>query len=145
MRPASRPERPGAAARRRGHVRDGSSRLSTPEAESVALFSYGTLQQPNVQLATFGRQLAGKPDALLGYGLVPVAITDPHVLATSGLARHAIARLTQAATAPIPGVVFSITPAELAAADRYEVGDYKRVAVVLRSGARAFVYVSAAD
>ena len=119
--------------------------MSTPESASVALFSYGTLQQPNVQLATFGRHLEGKADSLLGYELVPVAITDPHVIAASGLAVHTIARLSHAAAAPIPGVVFSITPAELAAADRYEVGDYKRVAAVLGSGTRAFVYVSAAD
>ena len=40
------------------------------------LFSYGTLQQSDVQLATFGRRLVGKPDALLGFEPSPVAIRD---------------------------------------------------------------------
>ena len=31
------------------------------------LFSYGTLQQPAVQLSTFGRLLQGTPDELLGF------------------------------------------------------------------------------
>jgi Gamma-glutamyl cyclotransferase, AIG2-like len=119
--------------------------MSRAQPASVALFSYGTLQQPNVQLATFGRHLEGSADTLLGYELVPVVITDPHVIAASGLAVHTIARLSRTAAVPIPGVVFSITPAELAAADRYEAGDYQRVTVVLGSGTRAFVYVSGAS
>jgi hypothetical protein len=40
-------------------------------------------------------------------------------------------------------MVFEITAAELAAADRYEVADYKRVEVVLCSGLKAWVYVKA--
>ena len=48
------------------------------------LFSYGTLQQPEVQRATFGRELTGHRDAIVGYELDYVTITDPHVLATSG-------------------------------------------------------------
>ena len=43
----------------------------------------------------------------------------------------------------VDGMVFEITAAELAAADRYEVADYKRVKVVLCSGLRAWVYVKA--
>jgi hypothetical protein len=39
-------------------------------------------------------------------------------------------------------MVFRITPEELAAADSYEVSDYKRVSVVLTSGIEAWVYVS---
>ncbi|WP_313957489.1 hypothetical protein [Paraburkholderia sp. BCC1885] len=35
------------------------------------------------------------------------------------------------------GTVFEITQAELAAADRHEISDYKRVSVVLRSGHQA--------
>jgi len=33
----------------------------------VWLFSYGTLQQGDVQFATFGRRLEGRADALPGY------------------------------------------------------------------------------
>jgi len=39
--------------------------------------------------------------------------------------------------------VFEITEDELASADRYEVADYKRIAVRLKSGTDAWVYVKA--
>jgi len=84
---------------------------------SVSLCSYGTLQQPNVQLVTFGRLLEGRPDALPGFALAPLAITDPEVVAISGSAAHTIACRTGDPADLIPGIVFSITPAELKAAD----------------------------
>jgi hypothetical protein len=87
------------------------------------LFSYGTLQQPEVQLATFGRELAGQRDAIVGFELNYVTITDPHVIATSGSDRHPILRPTERADAHVDGMVFAITEAELAAADAYEVDD----------------------
>lgn len=34
---------------------------------TVLLFSYGTLQHKDVQIATFGRELTGRKDSLLGY------------------------------------------------------------------------------
>jgi hypothetical protein len=34
---------------------------------SVLLFSYGTLQYKDVQVATFGRELTGREDSLPGY------------------------------------------------------------------------------
>ena len=110
---------------------------------SVALFAYGTLQLPAVQQATFGRLLKGRPDALPGYILRPLQIKDEQVVATSGLAVHTMACATGDPSDRIPGVLFAITPDELAATDSYEVDDMKRIEVELASGARAFVYVSA--
>lgn len=107
------------------------------------LFSYGTLRQRDVQLTTFGRELAGREDAIVGYYLDHVTITDPHVIATSGSVRHPILRPTDRPGAEIQGTVFAISEAELAAADEYEVDDYRRVLVPLRSGAQAWVYVLA--
>jgi gamma-glutamylcyclotransferase (GGCT)/AIG2-like uncharacterized protein YtfP len=107
----------------------------------VALFSYGTLQQGEVQLATYGRELAGSPDALLGYVLAPVVIDDPHVVAISGSGVHTIARPTANPADRIPGVLFELTDAELEATDGYETNAYARVEVILESGRRAFVYV----
>jgi gamma-glutamylcyclotransferase (GGCT)/AIG2-like uncharacterized protein YtfP len=46
-------------------------------------------------------------------------------------------------TVTINGKVFRITEAELKAADEYEVSDYKRIHVQLRSGNAAWVYVRA--
>ena len=114
------------------------------EAEPrVPLFSYGTLRQENVQLATFGRLLEGRPDALAGYRLSPMPIDDPDVVAASGLAVHTIARPSSDPPDRIPGILFAVTPAELDAADRYEVDGIVRIAVRLASGAEAFVYVAA--
>lgn len=113
------------------------------QAASVRLFSYGTLQQPQVQFATFGRLLDGQKDILPGYGVSTVAIRDPVVVATSGLATHLIVRHTGHVSDEVEGTVFLITDEELAAADRYEVDDYKRIQVRLKSGLDAFVYIAA--
>jgi len=107
------------------------------------LFSYGTLRQPEVQRITFGRELDGRPDAIVGYDLDYVTITDPHVIATSGSDRHPILKPTDRPGAAVEGTVFALSAAELAAADEYEVDDYVRVAVPLRSGDEAWVYVFA--
>ncbi|MEA3051767.1 MAG: hypothetical protein QOG72_670 [Sphingomonadales bacterium] len=107
-----------------------------------SLFSYGTLRQANVQLATFGRLVEGREDSLAGFVLAPMAITDPHVIAASGSAVHTIARPGGERTEAIPGIVLSLTEAELEAADRYESGAIRRIRARLVSGAEAFVYVS---
>lgn len=117
--------------------------MAPDRSESVLLFSYGTLQLPEVQLATFGRRLEGRTDALPGWALAPLTITDPAVVAVSGLAVHQMARPTGDERDRIEGVVFSLSAEELAAADGYEVDDMKRIAVRLESGTEAFVYVSA--
>ena len=106
------------------------------------LFSYGTLQQDDVQQATFGRLLAGTADRLPGHARTMVAIDDPAVVATSGKTHHPIVRPGDATDA-VDGTVFEITDDELAQADRYEVAAYRRVAVTLASGRAAFVYVDA--
>lgn len=105
------------------------------------LFSYGTLRQRDVQLSTFGRELDGRPDAIVGYDLDYITISDPHVIATSGSDRHPILKPTNRADAAVEGTVFAISQAELAAADEYEVDNYRRIAVPLRSGDQAWVYV----
>ncbi len=107
----------------------------------VWLFSYGTLRRRNVQLTIFGRALDGQADALVGYAIVPLLVTDPDVIATSGTAHHTMARETGDPRNEVPGTVLRITRDELAAADGYEVADVKRVLVRLRSGIDAFVYV----
>jgi gamma-glutamylcyclotransferase (GGCT)/AIG2-like uncharacterized protein YtfP len=107
------------------------------------LFSYGTLQQPEVQRATFGRELTGHRDAIVGYDLDFVTITDPHGVASSGSDRHPVLRPSDRADAHVDGTVFAISETDLAAADEYEVDDYRRIEVPLRSGAMAWVYVFA--
>src|SRR5882757_4503128 len=95
----------------------------------VTLFSYGTLQDRNVQLANFGRELTGREDALPGYKRRMVG-------------QYANAEPSSNPEDAVPGMVSEITEQELASADKYEEdADYGRLFVTLRSGDRAWVYV----
>ena len=107
------------------------------------LFSYGTLQQKNVQLANFGRELSGSKDILQGYIVGEVEITDKRVLLESGKAFHPILRFTGKLADEVPGSVFELTDAELAQADDYEVDAYVRLKAVLKSGAECWIYAAA--
>ncbi len=107
------------------------------------LFSYGTLQQEGVQLATFGRLLEGKPDELVGYATELVKIEDADVVRTSGRTHHPIVVHTGWGEDRVSGTVFEITDEELDRADAYEVDAYRRVLAPLASGLKAWVYVDA--
>ena len=108
------------------------------------LFSYGTLQQENVQLSTFGRLLQGHRDELPGFEQSLAKIEDPHLVATSGKTHHANATFNGRKDSRVSGTAFEITDAELAAADQYEkIAAYKRIVVLLASGEQAWVYVDA--
>jgi hypothetical protein len=117
--------------------------MTASAATSILLFSYGTLQDKNVQVASFGRELRGRPDAMPGYKQTWLAIQDAQVVATSGKTHHPIVEPSANPADEVAGVVFEISAQELAAADKYEVCDYKRILVALKSGARAWVYVRA--
>ena len=111
------------------------------DPRDILLFSYGTLQRESVQLASFGRRLDGVPDAIRGYARAMVEITDPDVLASSGERFHPIVSASGDPADVVAGTVFRISPAELDAADRYEVADYRRERAPLASGGEAWVYV----
>jgi gamma-glutamylcyclotransferase (GGCT)/AIG2-like uncharacterized protein YtfP len=105
------------------------------------LFSYGTLQQENVQLSTFKRKLEGQPDFITGYKLSLLEIKDLNVIATSGKTHHPIVEYTGNASDTVAGTVFKVSKAELLQADSYEVSDYKRVRALLKNGEETWVYV----
>ena len=113
-------------------------------AATEALFTYGTLQMPDVQLDTFGRRVPGGDDALPGYRMEWSDVGDERVAQLSGLDAHPILRYTGDAHDRVFGRVLYLTIDELDAADEYEVSLYRRVSVQLSSGVRAWVYVSAA-
>ena len=95
------------------------------------LFSYGSLQREDVQLAAFARRLGGWADELLGFALVPAGEHSPHANVVPSLRDR------------VPGRAFDVTDAELAAADEYERRDaYTRVAGRLASNQDTWVYVS---
>ena len=106
------------------------------------LFSYGTLQQESVQIASFGRALKGRPDALPGWRREMIEIIDAEVFCLSGARFHPILVPGESGD-EIEGQVFEISEDELKRADAYEVEDYKRVTAKLKSGLDAFVYVKA--
>ena len=95
------------------------------------LFAYGTLQQDDVQRATFGRPLQGESDALVGF--------------ERAMARgHLTAAETGRPDDRVAGIVYEVTEADLAAADRYEErASFARIAGTLASGKQAWVYVDA--
>lgn len=117
--------------------------MTVDEAHTERLFAYGTLQLEAVQMATFGRRLAGLSDALEGFELVPLEIADPSVIEISGKAHHTMARFTGRASDVVSGTVFRVTPEEIRKADDYEVAAVKRAAIALRSGLRAWAFVDA--
>jgi SAM-dependent methyltransferase len=106
------------------------------------LFSYGTLQLPAVQIATFGHELVGEPDAIVGHRVEDTLIEDPRVVELSGAAIHPVL-VPETGAAYVEGRVYELDDTALAAADDYEVSVYDRVAVRLRSGRTAWVYVLA--
>ena len=106
------------------------------------LFTYGTLQTEEVQLATFGRRLEGHTDALPGYTLKTIEIRDEDFVVKSGTAIHRNLQFTGDPSDFVEGTVYSVTQQELEQADTYEPDGYKRVLVQLRSGAKAWVYLN---
>jgi hypothetical protein len=111
----------------------------------IHLFSYGTLRQPEVQLSVFGRVLDGTDDAVSGYRLGTLTITDPAVVAASGSPDHPVLLPAGDPGQQVPGTVFTVTRDELAAADGYEADDYCRIEVPLQSGLLAWAYVLRTD
>ena len=109
------------------------------------LFSYGTLQQPAVQLSTFGRLLVGHPDELVGFEQGLFTVSDPAFVAKSGQAEHAIVRFNGQNASRVRGMVFDVTDAELRQCDEYEPAGYVRVLATLASGKEAWVYAAASD
>jgi hypothetical protein len=99
------------------------------------LFSYGSLQRVAVQIATFGRTLSGESDELVGFVLVPPAL--------SGSPHANVVRASESQR--VRGMAFELTEAELAAADEYERRDgYVRVTAPLSSGRKTWVYIDSA-
>jgi gamma-glutamylcyclotransferase (GGCT)/AIG2-like uncharacterized protein YtfP len=114
--------------------------MNDDEHKTETLFSYGTLRQEDVQLATFGRRLASRPDALVGYALQIVKTVDGSFAAKNGAHQRTL-KFTGTAADVVEGEALSLTRQELEQADNYEPDDYERVRIQLRSGLDAWVYL----
>jgi gamma-glutamylcyclotransferase (GGCT)/AIG2-like uncharacterized protein YtfP len=120
------------------------TRVDSQSSAMPLLFSYGTLQQKEVQLSTFGRLLQGQLDELPGFEQSSVRIEDSQVVAASGKTHHANVTFNGRNDSRVSGTVFEITDDELVAADQYEqLAAYKRIPATLASGKRAWVYLDA--
>ena len=96
------------------------------------LFSYGTLQLPEVQMQLFGRLLEGSADELVGFRHVPIDL--------DGEGQYSIVRFDGRPGSRVAGTALELSEGELAAADAYEPPPYKRISTVLVSGKQAWVY-----
>ena len=106
------------------------------------LFSYGTLQQEEVQVSTFGRKLNGEKDLLLGYEPSLVKIADPGIAARLNRTHHDNVNPTGDDWSNVQGTVFEVSDEELAKADRFEAEfNYGRINAPLASGKEAWIYV----
>jgi gamma-glutamylcyclotransferase (GGCT)/AIG2-like uncharacterized protein YtfP len=104
------------------------------------LFSYGTLQQQEVQLSLFGRLLQGHSDELVGFEQTIIRIQNR--VDTCGRTHNVNVVFNGKNESCVSGTVFEITETELAAADQYEqVDEYQRVSTILASGTNAWLYV----
>jgi hypothetical protein len=104
------------------------------------LFSYGTLQQEDVQRRLFGRLLVGTRDVLPGYKLLPVKITDLAFLAKGESDTQLTLAVSACPADTVEGMVFDVSEDELCLADTYEPAAYERERVDLASGRLAWVY-----
>jgi gamma-glutamylcyclotransferase (GGCT)/AIG2-like uncharacterized protein YtfP len=106
------------------------------------LFSYGTLQQEDVQVSIIGRRPVGEKDEILRFEQTLARIEDPRAVAEFGSTHHVNLRFNGNESSRVPGMVFEITDAELARVDSYEAAaSYRRVEATLASGRQAWVYV----
>ena len=105
------------------------------------LFSYGTLQYKKVQIETFGRELQGIKDKLIGYKVSMIKINNQDVISKSEESEHPIIEYTGNNKDIVKGVLFNINDEELIKADSYEVKEYERISVILESGEKGWVYI----
>lgn len=94
------------------------------------LFTYGTLQEKEVQLSVFSRPLVGFEDELSHH-----KISDEKVADLYPTLQH-----TGKETDTIKGLVYTLSHQELQKADKYEGEAYERIQIKLGSGKKAWVY-----
>ncbi len=101
-------------------------------AATYYIFTYGTLQENEVQLGVFSRPLVGFQDELRNYRLSDIKVAN----------RYPTLEHTGSATDKIIGKVYTLTPEELIKADAYEGEAYERKEIKLASGKKAWVYMA---
>ncbi len=103
-------------------------------------FSYGTIQQENVQRRLYGRSLEGSKDYLPGFRIILVENKDHRSRSRGEEQMHKLAVASGNSGDLVEGTVFELTDEELDLTDRYEPDGYTRVRVRLQSGKEAWTY-----
>ena len=93
------------------------------------LFTYGTLQIPEIQQRVFGRIVGLKSDTLDGFFKTDITLHDGTFFI-----------IVEQPGSQVEGQVIEVTPEELGLIDRYETDAYRRIRVTLNSGDSAWVY-----
>ncbi len=95
------------------------------------MFTYGTLQDPQVQLYVFDKILEGDVDFLLGFKWYKNAVYG----------RYPLVKPTSNPKEMVKGVAYKVTKADLLRCDVYETSAYQRKKFILKSGKEAWVYI----
>lgn len=114
-------------------------------SDELAVFSYGTLLNPEVQRSVFGRVVTGEDDVLAGYKVSYIEVPDRQISEWSGLHHHPIIRATGDPLDKVFGKVIHLTEQELDSRDDFALWMYSRTAVTLASGRTAWAYVAASS
>ena len=102
----------------------------------IAVFSYGTLQNPEVQMELYQRVLEGQPDRLSGYILESINLPD----SSFNYITYPIAKPNGNPQDSVEGVVFYLSEHELKITDAYESEAYEQFKIKLDSGIEAIMY-----
>ncbi|GGD47688.1 DUF4286 family protein [Muriicola marianensis] len=101
------------------------------KSATAYLFTYGTLQEKDVQKMIFSRTLNGKRDSLSAH-----RISEEMV---GGL--YPTIRRSENPNDKVEGLVYVISEEELTLVDAYEGEAYERMNITLESGVKAWVYL----
>lgn len=99
------------------------------------LFTYGTLQEDEIQRILFKRKLKGNKEALVGFILSPNKVYG----------RYPTISRTNDTMDVVEGMAYKISALELERVDVYEGEGYERHKVVLASGKTAWTYMERQD
>ena len=102
--------------------------------KSILIFSYGTLQNEDIQFNLVRRRMSGYRDRLVGYKLGKIRLPDNSL----GTYYPIVQKSNESES--VEGTVYEISERELTIADDYEGDSYKRLKIQLESGKTAWVY-----